>query len=554
MSLSCGTRIFRTKHLLTSAWMVFIFVFAVSCAFAFYTDHAWEDWYITYRASKNLAEGNGLVYTIGEKVHSFTSPLGTLIPALLSFLTGNRNDDLVLWLFRVIGCCLRGLTAVILLHIAQSARMIFFPAALMIGLFALDAKIIDFSTNGQETAFMIFFLASALYSLLVSTKQSVVKLGLSWTGLMWTRPDSFVYIGGLVIGLLLFKPTLPQFRTRADMVRAFVLAGVMTAVLYSPWILWTWYYYGTPIPHTIIAKGLFIPGPDISLIATLLTFPLHTLIYNSSIFGTFMPTYYSLGGWPKELWYGCYVIAMLCAYYWILPFATPLSRAVSFALFLAHFYLSCIAAQVAPWYIPNVTFLSIFVIGLVAQQAEDKIRMMKYGPRAAIFRNLQIILYFCGVIVLISSLLLTSASGYQLKLQQKIIEDGNRREIGLWLKKNASSPKDRVFLECLGYIGFYSQLKMLDFPGLSSPEVVETRRKLKTDDFGTLIWSLHPEWLILRPWEISYIQEQMPLLLSTYYRKVRVFDETEKVNSYAYIPGRQYLQFDQVFTIYQLKK
>src|SRR3990170_2242051 len=70
--------------------------------FALYTNNAWEDWYITYRASKNLALGHGLVFTPGERVHSFTSPIGTLIPALLAFLTRAANDDLVLWLYRAI--------------------------------------------------------------------------------------------------------------------------------------------------------------------------------------------------------------------------------------------------------------------------------------------------------------------------------------------------------------------------------------------------------------------------------------------------------------------
>src|SRR5690349_8876605 len=97
---------------------VAIFFTGLSTAllFALYTHLAWDDWYITYRASKNLALGNGLTFTPGERVHSFTSPLGTLIPALLSWLTGNVSDDLVLWMFRLSNGILLGLTGVILLQ------------------------------------------------------------------------------------------------------------------------------------------------------------------------------------------------------------------------------------------------------------------------------------------------------------------------------------------------------------------------------------------------------------------------------------------------------
>ena len=42
-----------------SSWIVFAVLFAVATLFAVYTQHVWEDFYITYRASKNLATGNG---------------------------------------------------------------------------------------------------------------------------------------------------------------------------------------------------------------------------------------------------------------------------------------------------------------------------------------------------------------------------------------------------------------------------------------------------------------------------------------------------------------
>jgi len=74
-------------------------MFAVELAWSLYTQHAWEDYYITYRASKNLATGNGLTFTAGERVHSFTSPLGVLLPALASLLTGNSSDKLLCGFF-----------------------------------------------------------------------------------------------------------------------------------------------------------------------------------------------------------------------------------------------------------------------------------------------------------------------------------------------------------------------------------------------------------------------------------------------------------------------
>lgn len=48
-------------------------VFALACivplAFALYRQHAWEDYFITFRASRNLATENGLVFNVGDKVY-----------------------------------------------------------------------------------------------------------------------------------------------------------------------------------------------------------------------------------------------------------------------------------------------------------------------------------------------------------------------------------------------------------------------------------------------------------------------------------------------------
>jgi len=527
--------------------LLFACVFVISMSFAAYTEHAWEDWYITYRASKNLALGNGLVFTVGERVHSFTSPLGTLLPAVLNFLTANRSDDLVLWLFRTINCCLLGFSAMMLMRMANRLNMLILPTVMMCGLFALDAKIIDFSINGQETALMMFFLVATIYTLSVSTRHAAIKLGMAWGGLMWTRPDSIVYIGGLALGYLLFNPVTPGSKSRVEIVKLFGKAGLTTFIIYLPWTLWTWYYYATPIPHTITAKGLLHNNLGTAQLTRILLFPYKTFFDASSVINTFLPSYFELGGWPGTYIYAYGVFALLCTYYWCLPFVPPVGRALSFAAFLGHLYLTTVAPTIYPWYIPSVTLLSILVTGHLAQQ----VNTLCASAQHRIFRNVVPVLWAGAVTVLVGSLSLTLATAYQMKLQQILIENNNRKQIGLWLKENAASPKDTVFLECLGYIGFYSQLKMLDFPGMSSPEVVRTRRTLHTNNYAPLIASLRPDWLVLRPQEISAIDGSAPELLTTAYRQEMLFDASETIRSFPYIPGRQYLQYDQTFVIYR---
>src|SRR5262252_8620700 len=94
--------------------------FAVPLLYALYTGHIWEDYFITFRHSQNLCEGHGLVYQPGERVHGFTSPLGTLLPALCYWVTGGGSYLYALWLFRVLSAAAFAGAGVLLLKAAHN--------------------------------------------------------------------------------------------------------------------------------------------------------------------------------------------------------------------------------------------------------------------------------------------------------------------------------------------------------------------------------------------------------------------------------------------------
>jgi hypothetical protein len=118
-----------------------------------------------------------------------------------------------------------------------------------------------------------------------------------------------------------------------------------------------------------------------------------------------------------------------------------------------------------------------------------------------------------------------------------------------WLQEHAASPQDTVFLESLGYIGYFSQLKTYDFPGLSSPEVVAARRKVG-DDWARIVRLLKHSWLVLRPSEIRWIQSNDPTLLEKDYFAAKVFDVGQALQPYAKLPGMAALGIDQTFVVF----
>jgi hypothetical protein len=220
---------------------------------------------------------------------------------------------------------------------------------------------------------------------------------------------------------------------------------------------------------------------------------------------------------------------------------------------LGHFYLSYAASFPFPWYVPNCTFLGIFVLAHIVQHALDLAFSLK-GKDDAISHCVLAGIRLGAGSLLFAAFLLFLCTAWQLRVQQREIEDGTRKQIGLWLRQHAASSADTVFLEPLGYVGFFSQLKMLDTPGLCAPEVVAAEKNLRTTSLAEVIAELQPDWLVLRPMEADHVRMANSRLLTETYSTAKVFDASERVASYPWLPGRGYLFFDQKFIVLQRNK
>jgi hypothetical protein len=525
---------------------LFLLVVLLALGWAAFTQHVWEDYYITYRASKNLATGRGLTYTAGERIHSFTSPLGVLLPATASLATSNRSDALALWLFRVMAAmALGGAVSLIVAAARQGVWKESIAAGLLTAFILTDGKTVDYTINGMETPFLLLFMAWTLWALVTNPARPWLHLGLAWAGLMWTRPDAFIYIGALATGNALFRPVEKPWWKRAAVLGLYGRAGLLSALLYLPWLFWAWHYYGSPVPHTIIAKGLFLPKatPDV-LINWLIALPAQMWRNPSILAGTFMPAYSFGTGWPLRASQAAAALEAGIILLWVVPVFRWEIRVASFAALVGQIYLHVCIGFPIPWYLPAVTFLSLIALGLALAQIAGRPRFLRPVQLAV-------------VLFLMATGTLWVATAWQLRTQQRIVEDGQRRRIGEWLKAQAASPHDTVFLEPLGYIGYFSGLKMLDFPGLSSPEVVAARRRADSRAYpycwSELIMDLQPDWLVLRPYERDAIKNHDGEVLDHYYDLARTFDVQAQIAAVPHLPGAGYLTNDGTFEVYHRK-
>jgi hypothetical protein len=108
-----------------------------------------------------------------------------------------------------------------------------------------------------------------------------------------------------------------------------------------------------------------------------------------------------------------------------------------------------------------------------------------------------------------------------------------------------------VYLEPLGYIGYFSGARMWDYPGLVSPEVVAARRETQKSML-TLIEDLKPDWVVLRVLETEQLGK------TSYadgfrrdYGLVKIFNVNERLNQWGFIPGEYTIRYDASFAVFR---
>jgi hypothetical protein len=524
---------FINKRLIWPIWTTASLT--VCLLFVLYTQNVWEDFFITFKFSKNLADGFGLTYDGETKLHGFTSFFNTLIPAFIHWITDATSHKPALFFYRCISFIVfTSLTGILLQHLAKESRSMMLAALLFGTLILTDIKIISFAYNGQEAGFMIGFLALAVWAGYQGLDRSWRTAGLAWAGLMYTRPDSPVYITILAICSLFFgkleiKPS----------VQSILKAAAVCAAIYLPWFLFVWAYFGTPVPNTITAKSM-VNFPQITGLFGLATAYLHHL--GNGYSWVFCPTYVNLGEWYPLLEYLSRILAGAASILWPFKRFHRYTRFASLATLGCGLYIGLIGllSYPYPWYFPPFSFFALLTISTALLSAEKQ----EIGTGGRLLAPL-----------VIAFSLFTFASGlYQLKWQQHYIENTVRTTVALWLKEHVRDDEN-VYLECLGYIGFFSERSMLDFPGMASPAVVTAANENDHNFYRTLI-ALKPDWVVLRP-EEYYTATTYPEFVENYEIQHMV-SESEAIDSHrppwiiSYkdkIPGIGYILFDSTFVI-----
>ena len=216
-----------------------------------------DDAFITFRYARNLADGNGLVFNLGERVEGVTSLSWTLLLAAVetlrlpvepaAFALGVAFALLALRESYLLG---RGLGA--------SAGACLAAVALV----AVHGRFWLVAGNGLEGGLFAYLVVLATRKTVDAAEPRLIGglLGL----LFLTRPESLVILPVVLGYQMLARGGVGRARARR---RAGLTAATAFAIV-SGATVWRLAYYGAPLPNSVAAKSVLSAGPE-ALLANL---------------------------------------------------------------------------------------------------------------------------------------------------------------------------------------------------------------------------------------------------------------------------------------------
>jgi hypothetical protein len=433
-------------------------------AFELYTQLSLEDALITFRYAENLASGLGYSFQNSEAVQGTTTPLFTLTLALAGTVFGVES----IWGFAD------------LLNLGLGIGSAYFTSAIMLkyGIGGKGAGIVALATmllpsqlwagaGGMESISVVFLMSFSLWATL---NKRILLAAVLCTLLILSRLDTLIWV------VLVFIQCL-----RMDWKRS-CIGLVIGMLILLPWLYWSTQYFGSAIPHSILAKKAIVPDKY------------HYSILSPSAFIQWLK--WAMFAWSSvfaNVYFG--FILFVAGGYLILRDGPTLWIPVVYSLvFPLTFYLA--HGPRFPWYLVPVNWSSLLVgvVGFLWLK-----RWLNERPSLQ-SRNTFIPMLSLFVLVYLAR---DAEKFHEYKILQQN-EVGLRMEVGKWLQKN--TPQNAtVAMEAIGYQGYYSDRLVIDMAGLISPEVVALTEENKRpyEMFYSILHNIKPNYLVLRSYEVE---------------------------------------------------
>ncbi len=387
-----------------------------------FTDMTVEDAFITFRYARNIASGLGFVYNAGEHVLGTTTPLYTLVLAFsavigfdiiavgkaINILADAGTAVIIYWLLRDLGAP----------HLAWAG----------VFLFVLSPLNVLYSAGGMETGLYTFLV---LLTLLLASLDHARATAIAAAVLVLVRPDGLLAVGA--VGALWWFQNKPA----AHVVKAVMLFST----LLLPWALFSLWYFGSPIPHSIMAKATTYQTQN--LFEWPAAFVERLGVANAS--GALFVLLLSLIGFASAF----------------RPTASRRLRVfmVWFLLYMVAYTLAR-AATFSRWYYSPVLPLLFVFLCLGIQQVFEWLLGVAQTKRAV--DRIPRAVYYLGLVPLwLSVTFFTLESTWQQTQAELSFQNQIAIPVSNWLLANTPG-ETTVCLETIGAVGWYTNRTILD--------------------------------------------------------------------------------------------
>jgi len=409
---------------------------------------AYDDPFITYRYADNLARGLGFVYNPGERVLSTTTPLFALLLALLAHLWPDLPRVAVLLGAATLaggGLCLRAL-----------GRSWHSPWAGLAGLLLYPTFPAVVTTLGSETPLYLFLCLAAL--------AAYARERYGWTaalcaGAVLVRPD------GALVPLVLAAHYL--LRRRPAQGQGVPWRALLAfAGLTLPWLAFSLWYFGSPLPATLFSKQhqgqmMISQGFAAGLARTA---QLYAAAWPFGLEGLLLGMGLAMLAWRFRSW------ALLLSW--------------TFAYALAYGALGVTSYF---WYYAPLVPMTVAGVGLGLDGLQRLLARLRKGVWATALS-----------LALLAILLLGQGRNLWERSQHPDTRVAAYIAVGRWLAANTTQTATVGALE-VGIIGYYARRPMVDFAGLIQPEVAAQLQAATTYEDAAL-WAMKrygPQYLVL---------------------------------------------------------
>jgi len=442
-----------------------------------------DDAYIYYTYAHNIADGNGYVFNLGERINATTSPLYTLLTALIyyifSLIIPGAGVPAAGELINAMSLIFAAFALYkIFIHFREERLAYFSP------LFFLINPLVKHGA-GMESILMIALLLWGIYFYFLNKFSiSAVLLALAFLA----RFDAALFLLILLLWQVFHERKAPP-----------LLSFLVFFVIIIPWFIFSIIYFHLLIPTTIFIK-------------------LHQTA--SDFFGVGLVY---LNGFPRLFPGGpvlAYIFLALLSGSFILILFTNKERFKNpfFILIiswtLCHFliYSFILNTPAYPWY--YTPYILLFAI--IFSAALEEIYKLLHNKR----------LFYAGaVIILLSGLILPAKTflspfNYKYDLYSKAAE---------WLNENAGKGSS-VMIDEIGIVGYYYRKgKIIDAFGLINPE---SAKRINEGDYDWTIRQYKPDYIVADyPNGHKYLSTSDSILRSSYSEKA-ICGNTSKVIIY----------------------